>query len=74
MVNTVKNIIAKHLRMNSDDIEENTDIIEELGADSLDLAEIFSEFEEEFNLEIPEEDIEEIKTVRDIVEYLETRE
>ncbi|MBF7095838.1 acyl carrier protein [Alkalibacter mobilis] len=66
----IKNIILEHLDIQEDDITLNADFMEDLGADSLDVAELIMSIEDEFNLEINEEEIEGMRTVEDVVEYL----
>ncbi len=67
----VVEIVAEELAVDSDEITENSSFIEDLGADSLDVVELVMAFEEEFDVEIPDEDAEDIKTVEDAVSYLE---
>jgi len=67
----VVDIVAEELAVDSDEITENSSFIEDLGADSLDVVELVMAFEEEFDVEIPDEDAEDIKTVEDAVNYLE---
>ncbi len=67
----VVDIVAEELAVDSDEITENSSFIEDLGADSLDVVELVMAFEEEFDVEIPDEDAENIKTVEDAVSYLE---
>ena len=68
---TVKTILAEQLDANEDDITLETSVIDDLGADSLDVVDIIMSLEEEFDLEVPDEDIETIKTVGDLVKYIE---
>ena len=72
LTDKVKEIIAKQLSVKVDDIKEETNIAEELGADSLDLVEILMSLEDEFGVSIPDEAIPEIKTIKDIVEFIES--
>jgi acyl carrier protein len=65
----VISIIAEQLGISETDITEETSFTD-LGADSLDLFQIISAFEEEFNIEFENEDVEKIKTVGDAVEYI----
>ncbi|MFZ7121171.1 MAG: acyl carrier protein [Eubacteriaceae bacterium] len=65
----VKKIILEQIDVQDNEITLKTDFIEDLGADSLDVAELIMSFEEEFNIEISDDDIEKIRTVGDIVEY-----
>ena len=66
----VKKIILEHLDVNEADIHPGADFMEDLGADSLDVAELIMSIEDEFNLEINEEDLEGLRTVDDVVDYL----
>ena len=71
MYDTIVTIIARQLQIGEDMIDENTDILEDLGADSLDVVEMLTVIEETFGLNIPDDDIDELRTVRDICEYVE---
>ena len=66
----VKEIIVEQLGVKEDDVDPNAKFIEDLGADSLDTVELVMAFEEEFNLEIPDEDAEKIATVGDAISYI----
>ena len=72
IIDKVKEIIADQLSVKVEDIKEDTNIAEELGADSLDLVEILMSLEDEFGVSIPDEAIPEIKTIKDIVEFIES--
>lgn len=63
-------VFAKTLEIDKDKIKPDSKIIEDLGADSLDTVELVMALEEEFNLEIPDEDAEKMKTIDDVVVYL----
>ncbi len=65
----VKNIIADQLGVGEDEIKITSSFIEDLGADSLDIVELVMAMEEEFEVEIPDEEAENIKTVQDAVNY-----
>ena len=67
----VKEIIVDQLDVDENDVTEATNIQDDLGADSLDIVDLVMSFEEEFDLEIPDEQVEKIKTVGDIVHYIE---
>ncbi|MBR4306168.1 MAG: acyl carrier protein, partial [Ruminiclostridium sp.] len=67
----VKEIIVDQLDVDENDVTEATNIQEDLGADSLDIVDLVMSFEEEFDLEIPDEQVEKIKTVGDIVKFIE---
>ncbi len=66
----VKNIIADQLGVGADEIKPTSSFIEDLGADSLDIVELVMAMEEEFEVEIPDEEAENIKTVQDAVNYI----
>ena len=67
----VTEIIANQLSVAADKIKGDTNIAEELGADSLDLVEILMSLEDEFGISIPDEAIPTIKTINDIVNFIE---
>ncbi|KXS47850.1 MAG: acyl carrier protein, partial [Halanaerobium sp. T82-1] len=67
----VIDIVAEELAVDRDEVTEDSSFIEDLGADSLDVVELVMAFEEEFDVEIPDEDAENIRTVEDAVSYLE---
>ncbi len=67
----VKEIIANQLSIEESKLKATTNIAEELGADSLDLVEILMSLEDEFGISIPDEAIPTIKTIKDIVEFIE---
>ena len=66
----VKEIIVEQLGVEEDDVTPTAKFIEDLGADSLDTVELVMAFEEEFDLEIPDEDAEKITTVGDAISYI----
>ena len=66
----VKKIIVEQLGVEEDEVNPNSKFIEDLGADSLDTVELVMAFEEEFDLEIPDEDAEKITTVGDAISYI----
>jgi acyl carrier protein len=68
----VKSIIAEQLGVGEDEIKMTSSFIEDLGADSLDIVELVMAMEEEFEVEIPDEEAENIKTVQDAVNYINT--
>ena len=67
----IKNILAEQLDVDADTLTMETDIGKDLNADSLDVVEILMSIEDEFDVEIPDEEIENIKTIVDVVEYIE---
>ena len=66
----VKAIIAENLGVNADEIKITSSFIDDLGADSLDIVELVMQMEEEFEVEIPDEEAENIKTVGDAINYI----
>ena len=66
----VKKIVVEHLGVEAEKVNENANFIDDLGADSLDTVELVMAFEEEFEIEIPDEDAEEMQTVSDAIDYL----
>lgn len=67
----VKDIVVEQLQVDEADVAIDSTFIDDLGADSLDIVELIMAFEEEFNIEIPDEIAEKIKSVKDAVEYIE---
>jgi len=67
----VKAILAGQFDVDVDTIDENTNIMEDLGADSLDVVDMLMSLEDEFDVEIPDEEIEKMHTVSDVVSYIE---
>ena len=68
----VRGIIAEQLGVAEDEIKTTSSFIEDLGADSLDIVELVMQMEEEFEVEIPDEEAENIKTVQDAINYINT--
>jgi acyl carrier protein len=66
----VKEIVVEQLGVDEADVTIDSTFIDDLGADSLDIVELIMAFEEEFNIEIPDEVAEKIKTVKDAVTYI----
>lgn len=69
----VKNIIVEQLGVDNETVTPEASFIDDLGADSLDIVELVMTMEEEFDLEIPDEDAEKIKTVNDVVNYIKSK-
>ncbi len=69
----VKELIAEQLSVEENEITESSSIQDDLGADSLDVVDLVMALEDEFNIEIPEDQVENIKTVGDIVKYIEDK-
>jgi len=73
MIEKLKEIIVEQLGVDTDEITLTSSFKEDLGADSLDLVELIMAMEEEFGIEIPDEDAENIKTVEDALKYVEKK-
>lgn len=69
----VKKIIVDQLDVEEDKVTEAAGITDDLGADSLDVVDLVMSFEEEFDIEIPDDQVEKIKTVGDIVKFIEEK-
>jgi len=69
----IKQIIAEQLGLNEDEIADGASLLDDLGADSLDIVELVMAMEEEFEMEIPDEDAEKIVTVKDVIDYVKRR-
>ena len=69
----VKDIIVEQLGVNPEQVTSQAKFIEDLGADSLDTVELVMAFEEEFNVEVPDEEAEKLQTVGDVVKYIEDK-
>ena len=69
----VKDIIVEQLGVNPEQVTDSASFIEDLGADSLDTVELVMAFEEEFGVEVPDEDAEKLQTVGNVVEYIEKK-
>ena len=71
MLDKVKEIIVEQLGVDADQIKAESNFVDDLGADSLDTVELIMSFEEEFGVEIPDTEAEKIKTVQDVINYIE---
>ncbi|MBO5577317.1 MAG: acyl carrier protein [Ruminococcus sp.] len=69
----IKSIIVDQLDADEADVTMEANIQDDLGADSLDVVDLVMNIEEDFDIEIPDEDVENIKTVGDIVKYIESK-
>ena len=66
----VKSIIVEQLGVDEEEVTPDASFVDDLGADSLDTVELVMAFEESFDIEIPDEDAEKIRTVKDAVDYI----
>lgn len=67
----IKSLLADQLDADPDEMTMETNIAKDLGADSLDVVELLMSIEDEFGVEIPDEEVENIKTIGELVEYIE---
>ncbi len=70
-IDKIKEIIVEQLGVEADQVVAEASFVNDLGADSLDTVELIMAFEEEFGVEIPDEEAEKIKTVKDVLDYIE---
>ncbi|OGR22323.1 MAG: acyl carrier protein [Deltaproteobacteria bacterium RIFOXYD2_FULL_66_9] len=68
----VREIVAEQLERDVNEVTNTASFIDDLGADSLDIVELVMKMEEEFGIEIPDEEAEKIKTVNDVIQYITT--
>ncbi len=73
IVEKIKQIIAEQLGVKLEEIKPESSFVDDLGADSLDTVELVMALEEEFNIEIPDEDAEKMTTVSDAIKYIEKK-
>ena len=71
MLDKVREIIVEQLGVEHDQVKPESNFVDDLGADSLDTVELIMSFEEEFGVEIPDTEAEKIKTVQDVINYIE---
>jgi acyl carrier protein len=69
----VKSIIVEQLGVSMEEVTPKASFIEDLGADSLDIVELIMALEEEYDMEIPDEDAEKIQTVNDVISYIQEK-
>ena len=70
MLDKIKSIVADQLGVDESQVTEDASFVDDLGAESLDTVELIMAFEEEFDVEIPDEDAQKIKTVKDVIDYI----
>ena len=73
MFEKIRATIAAQLSIDEEEIKMESSFMNNLGADSLDIVELIMALEEEYDIEIPDEDVEKMATVSDVVEYIKTR-
>ncbi len=64
-------IVVDHLGVDEDDVSASSNFVDDLGADSLDTVELVMAFEEEFDIEIPDDSAEDIQTIQDAIDFIE---
>jgi acyl carrier protein len=69
----VKKVVIDRLKASEDEVTETASFVDDLGADSLDVVDLVIGFEDEFNIQIPDEDAEKIQTVKQAVDYIEAK-
>ncbi|MCX5682003.1 MAG: acyl carrier protein [Candidatus Omnitrophica bacterium] len=69
----IKSIIAEQLGVKAEEVTQESSFVDDLGADSLDTVELIMALEEEFNIEIPDEDAEKMSKVSDVIKYIEEK-
>ena len=69
----VKKVVVDRLKVSADEVTEAASFVDDLGADSLDVVDLVIGFEDEFEIQIPDEDAEKIQTVKQAVEYIDAK-
>lgn len=73
MLNKVMELLAKQLRIDVDTLDPETNIVEDLGADSLDIVEMLMAIEENFGITVSDEEAMTLKTIRDVADFIEKK-
>lgn len=73
MLDKIREIVVEQLGVDAEQVTPEANFVEDLGADSLDTVGLIMAFEEEFDVEIPDTDAEKIKTVQDVMDYIESK-
>lgn len=71
MINEIIEIIAKQLKVDAADITPDTDIIDDLGADSLDVVELLMTIEDKYGITVPDDEVQNLRTIKLMSEYIE---
>ena len=72
MIEKIKELLAKQLRLDIATIDDDANILDDLGANSLEIVEMLMTLESEFGILVPDEDVMDLKTVRNVAEYIES--
>lgn len=73
LIDDIKDVVVEQLGVNADEVKEDSKFVEDLGADSLDVVELVMALEEKFDIEIPDDEAEKIQTVKDVINYIESK-
>jgi len=73
LIDDIKEVVVEQLSVNADEVKEESKFVEDLGADSLDVVELVMALEEKFDIEIPDEEAEKIQTVKDVIDYVSSK-
>ena len=73
LIEDIKEVVVEQLSVNADEVKEESKFVEDLGADSLDVVELVMALEEKFDIEIPYEEAEKIQTVKDVLDYVSSK-
>ena len=73
LLDDVKAIVVEQLNVNADEVKEESKFVEDLGADSLDVVELVMALEEKFDIEIPDDEAEKIATVKNALDFIESK-
>jgi acyl carrier protein len=73
LLEDIKAVVVEQLGVNADEVKEDSKFVEDLGADSLDVVELVMALEEKFDIEIPDDEAEKIKTLKDVVDYIDSK-
>lgn len=73
LLDDIKEVVVKQLGVKPEEVKEDSKFVEDLGADSLDVVELVMALEEKFDVEIPDDEAEKIRTVKDVVNYIESK-
>jgi acyl carrier protein len=73
LIDDIKEVVVEQLSVDAAEVKEDSKFIEDLGADSLDVVELVMALEEKFDIEIPDEEAEKILTVKNVIDYVESK-
>jgi acyl carrier protein len=73
LVDRIREMVAEQLGVDQSDVQPDANILEDLGADSLDVVELVMALEEAFDIEVPDEDVEGLRTIGDVQKYIQQR-